>query len=447
MKTFFYFLLFCLGFIHNTASAQLAAGDIAIVGVNTDGAGSTDEITILTLKAIPSGTTIYFSDYYWDNTNSRWGNDGLNGTTINNSEGIAKWTTTTAIAATTVFKISLTNVGSSGSPSISGLPGTTSIVVGWALASNPVGPFGSGNDNFFIYQSNNNGITPSNWIFGWTNGLNANVTCNNCWQANSTNSSTFAVCSMLPTGLTNGTSAVSFAQIGTNPDSNPSFDNNVYNAGSFRVGSKAAILAAICTPANWIGNESTAYDISPTSTYFTGANTFALPVRLMFFSANHTESGNLLTWKTATETNNEGFDIETSKDGVNFQSLEFVKGRGTTSETQNYTFTHRLSKNESGILYYRLKQMDFDGQFEYSKIIVVRSEGKQNSVAVYPNPSNGLYTISLDEKAEIEQISLMTITGQSIDVNMTNNQLDLSNEAAGVYFLQVNGQNIRLVKK
>ena len=88
-----------------------------------------------------------------------------------------------------------------------------------------------------------------------------------------------------------------------------------------------------------------------------------------------------------------------------------------------------------------------DGKFEYSKIIVVRSEGKQNSIAVYPNPSNGLYTISLDEKAEIEQISLMNITGQSIDVNMQNNQLDLTNEAAGVYFLQVNGQNIRLIKK
>ena len=179
-----------------------------------------------------------------------------------------------------------------------------------------------------------------------------------------------------------------------------------------------------------------------------GTTATVLPIELISFTGKNekTESGNLLTWATATETNNKGFDIETSKDGVNFQALEFVKGRGTTSETQNYTFTHRLSKNESGIQYYRLKQMDFDGQFEYSKIIVVRSEGKQNSIAVYPNPSNGLYTISLDEKAEIEQISLMSITGQSLDVNMTNNQLDLSNEPIGVYFLQVNGQNIKLIK-
>ena len=76
-----------------------------------------------------------------------------------------------------------------------------------------------------------------------------------------------------------------------------------------------------------------------------------------------------------------------------------------------------------------------DGKFEYSKIIVVRSEGKQNSIAVDPNPSNGLYTIVPNEKDEIEQISLMSITGQSIDVNMSNNQLDLSNETAGIYFL------------
>ncbi len=60
--------------------------------------------------------------------------------------------------------------------------------------------------------------------------------------------------------------------------------------------------------------------------------------------------------------------------------------------------------------------------------------------------SLGLYTIVPNEKAEIEQISLMTVTGQSIDVNINNNQLDLTNEAAGVYFLQVNGENIKLIK-
>ena len=75
-----------------------------------------------------------------------------------------------------------------------------------------------------------------------------------------------------------------------------------------------------------------------------------------------------------------------------------------------------------------------DGKFEYSKIIVVRSEGKQNSIAVYPNPGNGLYTIVPNEKDEIEQISLMSITGQSLDVNISSNQLDLSNETAGIYF-------------
>ena len=271
MKTFFYFLLFCSGFIHNTASAQLAAGDIAIIGVNTDGPSTyADEITILTLKAIPSGTTIYFSDYYWDNINSRWGNDGLNGTTINTFEGIIKWTTTAAIPATTVFKITLT-APNAGSPTVSGLPGTTSIASGWT--SSTIGPLAS-SDNFFIYQSNNNGVTPSNWIFGWTNSLTTTVSCNYCWQAD--NSTITGSLSMLPTGLTNGTSAISFAQVGSGTDSNPSFDNNVYNIGSLRVGSKAALLAAICTPANWVGNESTAYDISPTSTYFTTPNNFAI---------------------------------------------------------------------------------------------------------------------------------------------------------------------------
>ena len=212
-----------------------------------------------------------------------------------------------------------------------------------------------------------------------------------------------------------------------------------YYTGSTICNGTASACAAMIYAGTW--SASTGVTSYPAD--FTGS---ALPIELTFFEGRKQTNTNQLLWQTATETNNKGFDIETSKDGANFQALAFVKGHGTTSETQNYTFTHRLSKNESGILYYRLKQMDTDGRFEYSKIIVVRSEGKQNSIVVYPNPSNGLYTISLDEKAEIEQISLMTVTGQSIDVNISNNQLDLTNEAAGVYFLQVNGENIRLIK-
>lgn len=269
MKRKLLFLAICIFSLKTFA--QLTAGDIAIIGVNTDGpSGNTDEISIVTLAAIPSGTTVYFSDYYWDNTNSRWGNDGLNGTVANLTEGIIKWTTTSAIAAGTVFKISWTM--GSGTPSVSGLPGTVTLF--GQTGATTFGPLGQYGDNIFIYQSNNNGVTPSNWIFGWTNSLASTVSANNSWQ--SSNNPILGAISMLPTALTNGVNAISFAQIGSGSASNPSFDNNVYNIGSLRSGTKAAVLSAICTTANWIGNETTAYDISPTSTYFTGGNVFSI---------------------------------------------------------------------------------------------------------------------------------------------------------------------------
>lgn len=269
MKRKLLFLAICIFSLKTFA--QLAAGDIAVIGLNTDGPSTnTDEISIVTLAAIPSGTTIYFSDYYWDNTNSRWGNDGLNGTTANATEGIIKWTTTSAIAAGTVFKI-LWTMGS-GTPSVSGLPGTVTLF--GQTGTTTLGPLGQYGDNIFIYQSNNDGVTPSNWIFGWTNALASSVSANKAWQ--SSNSPISGTHSMLPTALTNGVNAISFAQIGTATDSNPSFDNNIYNIGSLRSGTKAAVLSAICTTANWIGNETSAYDISPTSTYFTGGNAFSI---------------------------------------------------------------------------------------------------------------------------------------------------------------------------
>lgn len=443
----FLFSLFCLGFINNTAFAQLAVGDIAIVGVNTDGpSSSTDEFSIVTLASIPSGTTIYFSDYYWDNTNVRWGNDGLNATTPNLTEGIIKWTTTSTIAAYTVFRISWTM--GSGTPSVSGLPGTVTLF--GQTGTTTSGPFGTGGDNIFIYQSNNNGVTPSNWIFGWCNGLATTVSANNAWQSNNTTIS--GVHSMLPSALTNGTSAISFAQVGSGSASNPSYDNNVYNIGSLRGGTKAQLLAAICTTSNWAGDENTAYDISPTSIYFTGANAFSstpLPIELISFDAKSTEGGNFLTWVTASESQNKGFNIERSADGSRFEKIAFVKGAGTTSKRQDYRFIDIVPKNQSGAtLYYRLKQLDEDGRFEYSKIITIAQNSK-NELSVFPNPSNGTFTVIGLEKIENEQLIITNSIGQILPIQLTsNNQLDFSAYSSGMYYLRVgrSGQVIKMIK-
>ena len=424
-----------------TQAQTLSAGDIAIVGVNTDGPGTNvDEIAIVTLASIPSGTTIYFSDYYWDNTNSRWGNNGLNGTTINNGEGIVKWTTTATIAAGTVYKITLT----SGTPAVSGLPGMVSIATGWSSSS--VGPFG-GSDNFFVYQSNNNGVTPSNWIFGWTNGLTNSVSCNNCWQT--VTSPILGQISMLPSGLTNGTNAVSFAQIGTTA-SNPSYDNNVYNTGSLRTGTKAALLAAICNTSNWVGDENTAYDISPTSTYFSAANAFAITGTLPLSWQSVT--GNLNAQKKATinwqvqENNVAKYVIEKGTDGRIFNAFGTTSSKGDGKNSYSYLDINTLGE----VLYYRIKQIDNDGRFSYSSIIKL-ADYQISSLTIYPNPVKDLTTLEVNNNLLNTKATLTDIRGkfkQTIIITQSFTNINLSGYTNGIYLLRMqSGEVIKIIKQ
>ena len=417
MKTFFYTILLVLGTVSmpNFALAQIQdnaiddTGDIAFVAYTTGPSNGISGFAFVLLDNCPANTAIYFTDEEWTNAPA-----------FGTGEGDIVWTNNTGatIAKGTVIKIA--------GP-------VSTFVIGWTI--------GSGNVNI-------GGATISN-AFSTANG-------DQIFAMTAMRSGTHLafVGDIAATGLSlNGTPYGS----GTAPSASlTAYGVNIptlsggrkYSGSTVCNGTITACQTMVNTAGSWnatgfTGLTTAAAFFAAIPNFFTGS---VLPIELISFTGKNEEAQNLLSWKTATETNNKGFEIETCKDGVNFQVIEFVKGRGTTSETQNYTFTHRLATKESGILYYRLKQMDYDGQFEYSQTIAIRSEGKQNSIAVYPNPSNGLYTISLDEKAEIEQISLMTVTGQSIDVNISNNQLDLTNEAAGVYFLQVNGENIRLIK-
>ena len=173
--------------------------------------------------------------------------------------------------------------------------------------------------------------------------------------------------------------------------------------------------------------------------------TAALPVELITFKGVKRNRENVLFWETASETNNRGFDVEISKDGSHFEKTAFVKGRGTTSELQNYNFTHTLNAKQNGVLYYRLKQLDNDGKFEYSKIITL-SNGQNTNVVAYPNPSKGEFTLlgTIDESATYE---VFNAVGKTISATIENNQLNLSDQPSGVYYLKINEQVVKLVKK
>lgn len=111
-----------------------------------------------------------------------------------------------------------------------------------------------------------------------------------------------------------------------------------------------------------------------------------LPVELSSFTGKATQSSIALAWTTASEENNDRFEVERSTDGKSFIQIGEVKGAGNSSVQRKYSFSDIAPERDTN--YYRLKQVDFDGQFEYSKIIETRFKGNATAsgMMVYPNP-------------------------------------------------------------
>ncbi|MFO7524922.1 MAG: hypothetical protein R6W68_05675, partial [Ignavibacteriaceae bacterium] len=120
-----------------------------------------------------------------------------------------------------------------------------------------------------------------------------------------------------------------------------------------------------------------------------------IPVELSSFTASSSNNTVQLSWSTASELNNYGFEIERSKDQADWRTIGFKEGNGTTTEHQNYTFTDDLFGVNSHKLYYRLKQIDYDGRFEYSNVLEVNVASLNFALHHnYPNPFNPSTKIS-----------------------------------------------------
>ncbi len=108
-----------------------------------------------------------------------------------------------------------------------------------------------------------------------------------------------------------------------------------------------------------------------------------LPVSLMYFTFRQQNNQVTLHWATASEIDNDYFAVEKSRDGKEFREISRVKGAGTS--TQKLTYQYIDDMLYGGVSYYRLKQVDFDGTIEYSKILSIHSEGTE-TLHIYPNP-------------------------------------------------------------
>ncbi|MDR6803582.1 Leucine-rich repeat (LRR) protein [Dyadobacter sp. BE34] len=157
-----------------------------------------------------------------------------------------------------------------------------------------------------------------------------------------------------------------------------------------------------------------------------------LPVALVSFNGKSENNQTKLSWKTTSETNNKGFEIERSADARSFEKIGFVDGSGDTKENQFY---HFIDVNPLATGYYRLKQLDYDGKFEYSKVIVVRAG--EGIVKMYPNPAQTELTV--EGAGENEVVSVFTPAGRPVltGAKLSGGKLDVKDLKEGMYTIKI----------
>lgn len=162
-----------------------------------------------------------------------------------------------------------------------------------------------------------------------------------------------------------------------------------------------------------------------------------LPIELISFSGRQTGPQVELNWRTASEQNNDYMAIERSTDGQHFSEIGRIDGAGTTTQEQVYRFLDQ--RPLPGANYYRLRQVDFGGAFEYSAIVAVQSQGSALALQVYPNPAVNTLTVA----NATGEARIFNATGQQLlhtTLREAGTAIDVSLLPAGQYFLLVTDQ-------
>lgn len=179
---------------------------------------------------------------------------------------------------------------------------------------------------------------------------------------------------------------------------------------------------------------------------------FFLPLELLKFEAVKRDNTVILEWATANEINNKGFEVQRSSNGSNWEILDFIPGHNNASQEHLYSFNDKSP--HPGFNYYRLRQIDQNGQFKYSKVRSLEFKDS-NSIAdihIYPNPvSDNLLTIQLSHAGDAEyQISIVDVAGKNWlkqQSTLTKTILDIKEIPTGVYILHLEMEGQILSRK
>ena len=143
---------------------------------------------------------------------------------------------------------------------------------------------------------------------------------------------------------------------------------------------------------------------------------------------------NLLEWETASESDNKEFVVERKSINAAFTELARIAGAGTSEGPNLYSFTD--TNPEYGFNYYRLKQIDFDGQFVYSPIRVVYLDKEVREIFIWPNPVSDVFTVYFDKGGEL---SILNAQGQMCYSRIFDKEfshsVDISSFPTGLYIL------------
>ncbi|MCS7020078.1 MAG: T9SS type A sorting domain-containing protein [Cytophagales bacterium] len=208
-----------------------------------------------------------------------------------------------------------------------------------------------------------------------------------------------------------------------------------------------------CPWENPVGTVNTALDyvqvdnVSQFSPWTLSHQNFPLPVELVHFSASwlkdHDPPQVLLEWQTANEQNNAYFEIERSADGIHFNSLVRILGTGNSNLLRSYSYTDNHPLPVSSI-YYRLKQVDYDGTVNYSRIIVLQRYDVKPKLIVFPNPAQGRLQFELfnlyNHRSLVEIIDYSgRVVYRGYAVAHQNNlySIDINHLSTGIYLLRV----------
>jgi hypothetical protein len=227
------------------------------------------------------------------------------------------------------------------------------------------------------------------------------------------------------------------------------------------VGKFGTMFCTCITPNNYNGlngklDDQRVYNRALTAAEIAAMSSSALPVKLSNFAATLLDNQVQLNWQTAQEQNSSHFEIERSANGRNFDVIGRVNALGNSNTIANYTLNDKLNTAiiASPNVYYRLKSVDIDGTFSYSKIISIYLKKTNESLLVYPNPAKeDLNVQALCLKNAKATMQMIDANGKIIwqkEINMLNGknnfQIDVSKLIAGMYYLKIKGEDITLEK-